>query len=79
MGNDSTNSIIRQFGTSEIRSVWVPEEEDWYFSVVDVVAVLTEQPTYDGARNYWRVLKKRLKEEKERKKAEDALLEKKDN
>lgn len=36
------NAIIRQFESREIRSVWVPEEEQWYFSVVDVVGVLTE-------------------------------------
>ena len=37
--------------------------EGWYFSIVDVVQVLTEQPDVDGARNYWKVLKKRLKDE----------------
>lgn len=39
------------------------EIEEWYFSIVDVVGVLTEQPDTDGARNYWKVLKNRLKKE----------------
>ena len=39
------------------------ENEKWYFSVVDVVDVLTEQPGYQGARNYWKVLKYRLTKE----------------
>ena len=51
------------FEDQPIRSAWVEEEEEWYFSIVDVVGVLTEQPDIDGARNYWKVLKNRLKEE----------------
>ena len=51
------------FEGQEIRSVWNEKEEEWYFSIVDVVAVLTEQPDLDGARNYWKVLKSRLKDE----------------
>ena len=39
------------------------ENEEWYFSIVDVVGVLTEQPDTDGARNYWKVTKNRLKKE----------------
>ena len=46
-----------------IRTAWDEENEDWYFSIVDVVRVLTEQPDTDGARNYWKVLKNRLKKE----------------
>lgn len=46
-----------------IRKVWHKQEEEWYFSIVDVCQVLTEQKSYDDARNYWRVLKKRLKDE----------------
>ncbi len=46
-----------------IRKVWHKQEEEWYFSIVDVCQVLTDQKTYDDARNYWRVLKKRLKDE----------------
>ena len=51
------------FEDQPIRSAWVEEEEEWYFSIVDVVGVLTEQPDIDGARNYWKVLKNRLKDE----------------
>ncbi|MBO4495717.1 MAG: hypothetical protein J5752_07665 [Clostridiales bacterium] len=51
------------FEDQPIRSAWVEDEEEWYFSIVDVVGVLTEQPDIDGARNYWKVLKNRLKEE----------------
>lgn len=54
---------IQLFEQKTVRSVWNEQEEEWYFSVVDVVAVLTEQNTLDGARNYWKVLKNRLKEE----------------
>ncbi len=51
---------IKLFGNDNIRAVWDDEQEKWYFSVVDVVAVLTESP---NPQTYWRVLKKRLKDE----------------
>lgn len=51
---------LQFFEGREIRSVWVEDEEEWHFSIVDVVAVLTESA---DARNYWKVLKHRLKEE----------------
>ena len=51
---------IKLFGNDKIRAVWNDEQEKWYFSVVDVVAVLTESP---NPQTYWRVLKKRLKDE----------------
>lgn len=54
---------IKLFEESPIRTAWDEEKEEWYFSVVDVVGVLTEQQSYDGARNYWRVLKRRLSNE----------------
>ena len=47
-----------------IRTAWDEEKEGWYFSIVDVVAVLTEQKTQRGASTYWVVLKKRLKDER---------------
>jgi hypothetical protein len=47
----------------EIRKVWHSKEEEWYFSIVDVISVLTEQITHDGARKYWSVMKTRLKKE----------------
>ena len=54
---------IQLFEDKTIRTAWDPEQEEWYFSIVDVVAVLTEQPTLRGASTYWTVLKKRLKDE----------------
>jgi prophage antirepressor-like protein len=59
---DNKNSI-KLFETKRVRTAWNDDEEEWYFSVVDVVGILTDQPTQDGARNYWKVLKKRLKDE----------------
>ena len=53
------NKSIRLFENSKIRSHWDDNQEKWYFSVVDVVAVLTEND-YQSARNYWKVLKNRL-------------------
>ena len=46
-----------------VRTVWDDEEEEWYFSIVDVCGVLTEQKTRRGASNYWSVLKNRLLDE----------------
>ena len=56
----SMTEIVKVFGERKIRSVWDDAAEEWYFSVVDVVAVLTESA--DPA-TYWRVLKNRLKHE----------------
>lgn len=57
------NDNIQLFENKRIRTAWDEEKEEWYFSVVDVVAVLTDQPDYQAARNYWKVTKKRLKNE----------------
>lgn len=54
---------IKLFGNDEIRAIWNDEQEKWYFSVVDVVAVLTESKDFQTARKYWNKLKQRLKEE----------------
>lgn len=54
---------IRLFEQQEIRSHWDDEQEKWYFSIVDIIAVLTEQQDYQSARNYWKVLKNRLLKE----------------
>lgn len=54
---------IHIFEDKKIRTAWNELEEEWYFSVVDVVGVLTNQPTQRGASNYWAKLKQRLKEE----------------
>ena len=59
MGTDK----VQLFEDQPIRTAWVEDEEEWYFSIVDVIGALTEQPGIDGARNYWKVLKNRLKEE----------------
>ena len=48
---------LQLFEEKKIRSVWDDKEEKWYFSIVDVCAVLTEQPDAEHARNYWKVLK----------------------
>ena len=54
---------IQLFENQRIRTAWDEEKEEWYFSIVDVVAVLTDQPDQRGASNYWAKLKQRLKEE----------------
>ena len=54
---------IKLFEDQPIRTAWDEEQEEWYFSVVDVVGVLTDQKDVNGARNYWKVLKNRLKKE----------------
>lgn len=54
---------IQLFEDKRIRTAWDEEKEEWYFSIIDAVAVLTNQPDYQAARNYWKVTKKRLKEE----------------
>mgnify|MGYP002769666772 FL=1 len=54
---------IQLFENKRIRTAWDEEQEEWYFSIVDVVAVLTDQPDQRGASNYWAKLKQRLKEE----------------
>lgn len=57
------NENIKEFENHPIRTKWDEEKEEWYFSVVDVIGILTEQNDYDGARNYWKVMKKRLFDE----------------
>ena len=54
---------IQLFEDKRIRTAWDAEKEEWYFSVVDVVAVLTDQPDARHASTYWAVLKKRLNNE----------------
>ena len=58
-----TNDKVQLFEDQPIRTARVEDEEEWYFSIVDVIKVLTEQADIDGARNYWKVLKNRLKDE----------------
>ena len=54
---------IQLFENKRIRTAWDAEKEEWYFSIVDVVAVLTDQPDQRHAAKYWSVLKTRLKKE----------------
>lgn len=54
---------IRQYEERQIRTHWDEENEQWYFSIVDVIAVLTDQPDSRHAAKYWSVLKTRLKKE----------------
>jgi DNA-damage-inducible protein D len=51
------------FEDQQIRRVYDEETENWYFSVIDIIRVLIQQPDYQLARNYWKVLKNRLKKE----------------
>ena len=51
---------IQLFEDKQVRTVWDDEQQKWFFSIVDVCGVLTEQPDYDHAKNYWKVLKHRL-------------------
>ncbi len=57
------NDKIQLFENKRIRTAWDEEKEEWYFSIVDVVAVLTDQPDQRHAAKYWSVLKTRLKKE----------------
>ncbi len=57
------NDALQLFEDQPIRSAWDAEREEWYFSVVDVVGVLTDQKDQRGASNYWAKLKQRLKAE----------------
>ena len=57
------NDAVQLFEDQPIRSAWDAEREEWYFSVVDVVGVLTDQKDQRGASNYWAKLKQRLKAE----------------
>ena len=57
------NNQTQLFENKRIRTAWDAEKEEWFFSIVDVVGVLTDQPDYQAARNYWKVTKKRLKDE----------------
>lgn len=56
-------SNIKLFENKKVRSQYDADKEMWYFSIVDIVGILTEQPTVERARNYWKVLKSRLLKE----------------
>ena len=51
---------IRLFEERKVRAIWDDEQEEWYFSIVDVISILTDSP---NPRKYWSVLKTRMKRE----------------
>ncbi|MFZ4724433.1 MAG: Bro-N domain-containing protein [Paludibacter sp.] len=51
---------LKIFDEKKVRTVWDDEQEKWYFSIIDVIQVLTDQPDFQKSRNYWKVLKSRL-------------------
>lgn len=55
--------LIQLFEDRKVRTIWDEEQQKWFFSIVDVCGVLTDQPDYDHAKNYWKVLKFRLVKE----------------
>ena len=61
--NNNTKISIRFFDDREVRAVWDEENNKWWFSVLDIVAVLTGQYDYTKTRNYWKYLKAKLKKE----------------
>lgn len=60
----SENEKIELYEDQPIRTAWNETEEEWYFSIVDVVGVLTDQPDARHASTYWAVLKKRMSADK---------------
>lgn len=54
---------IRFFNDREVRAIWDEEKFQWWFSVLDIIAVLTDQDDYEKNRNYWKYLKSNLKKE----------------
>ena len=54
------NHSIRLFENKQVRVEWIEKEQKWYFSIIDVIAVLTDQNDFQEARNYWKVTKHRL-------------------
>lgn len=57
------NDLVQLYDNQPIRTAWDEENEEWYFSIVDVVCVLTDQPDRRHGAKYWSVLKTRLKKE----------------
>lgn len=61
--SNNTKISIRFFDDREVRVVWDEANSKWWFSVLDIVAVLTDQDDYKKTRNYWKYLKAKLKKE----------------
>ncbi|MBU2010447.1 hypothetical protein KKG37_03090 [Patescibacteria group bacterium] len=57
------NKQIIIFKGQKIRRIWDEKKEKWYFSVIDIISVLTEQANFKKAQSYWTTLKNRLKQE----------------
>ena len=60
MSELKNRNTLQIFEDKKIRTAWDEEQEEWYFAIVDVIAVLTDSP---NPQTYWRVMKKRLKDE----------------
>ncbi len=56
-------TAIKLFESKQVRTIWNEDEEKWYFSIVDIISILTDQIDHQGARNYWKVMKSRLLKE----------------
>ena len=54
---------IQLFEERKVRTLWDEEQEKWYFSIIDVIGIFTDQQDYQASRNYWKVLKFRLSKE----------------
>ncbi|MFH0948332.1 MAG: hypothetical protein V1833_04970 [Elusimicrobiota bacterium] len=64
MTNKKTNNKqITIFEGQKIRRIWDDRKEKWYFSIIDMISVLTEQDNFKKAQSYWTTLKSRLKQE----------------
>jgi len=61
--DNSMESKIQLFDKQQIRTVWDEHSEEWWFSVLDIITILTDQPDYNKVRNYWKWLKNKLKAE----------------
>lgn len=61
--NKNEDKSLAVFETFRIRRLYDEEKEHWYFSVIDIVAALTDQQNYQAARKYWNKLSERLKKE----------------
>ncbi|MFH1958316.1 MAG: hypothetical protein ABIJ15_07575 [bacterium] len=57
------NKQITIFEGQKIRRLWDEKKEKWYFSIIDIISILTEQPDFKKAKSYWTTLKSRLKQE----------------
>lgn len=60
---DKRKISIRFFNDREVRAIWNDSTSNWWFSVLDIVGILNEEPDYTKTRNYWKYLKVKLKKE----------------